>query len=322
MKYIEVKIFTSKQGLEPLAAALALRGLTEFAVEDPAELACLMDKKNPYDWDDIGADALAEAEKETNITLYAEDTPEGRTVVQVISEAVAVIKEQVRSGWFGAGVSFGRLAVESRIADEADWRDSWKAYCKPFALTGRITVKPTWEMYECKPEELVIEIDPGMAFGTGSHPTTMLCARMLERLAGRFRTFFDVGCGSGILSIAAALLGAKTVLGLDLDPVAVTVARENVERNGVADRVRIEKGNLLNGITGKADVIAANLSADLVRRLSKDAASYLNDEGVLIVSGILTEQWRDVKPVIESAGFEIVNVFEKEEWRAALARRR
>jgi ribosomal protein L11 methyltransferase len=212
------------------------------------------------------------------------------------------------------------LNVEDKIVDEAAWENKWKEYFKPSKVTERIVIKPTWEEYQHKKGELVIEIDPGMAFGTGTHPTTAMCMKFMERCAGQFKTVLDVGCGSGVLSIAAALLGAEDVLGLDIDPKAITVARENVELNGLCEKIRIDYGDLSKGTDFKADLIAANLMADLVVLLAEGIQKNLPPGGLFISSGILIEKQQEVKAGIKNAGFEIVDIMEEEEWCAILAR--
>ncbi|MCL1981789.1 MAG: 50S ribosomal protein L11 methyltransferase, partial [Clostridiales bacterium] len=218
------------------------------------------------------------------------------------------------------GASFGELAAYDKIVDDAEWQDSWKEYFKPFRAASRIVVKPTWEDYARKANELVIEMDPGMAFGTGTHPTTSMCMKFMERYAGEFKSFLDVGCGSGILSIAAALLGAEGVLGIDLDPAAVAIARENVKLNRLSGRVRIAEADLVKGVDFVADMAAANLIAGLVLLLAEDIQKNLSPGGLFISSGILVEQLPEAKAGVRAAGFEILDIQEEGEWCAILAR--
>ena len=183
-------------------------------------------------------------------------------------------------------------------------------------------VKPTWEEYTPKEDELVIEIDPGMAFGTGTHETTSLCMKLMEKYLGEHpeeKKILDVGCGSGILSICGALLGSREILGIEIDEDAVRVARENVEENHVEDAVKVMQGDLTKGVDFKADVIVANLMADLVMLLSEDARKHLTEDGIFISSGILVEKEEMVSAAIREAGFRIVEIAEDGEWCAIAA---
>ena len=173
-------------------------------------------------------------------------------------------------------------------------------------------VKPTWEEYKPVAGELVIEIDPGMAFGTGAHPTTSLCVKLLEKYIEPGKdTILDVGCGSGILSVAAVLLGAEKVTAVDIDPVAVQISKENTERNHMSDKITVSKGDLTEGLSMKADIVAANLMADLVMMLSKDVAAHLKGKSVYISSGILIERRSKFQQPLRSAGSESLRSWRK-----------
>ena len=320
MKFIEAKIYTSKQGIEPLSTVLMKMGITDFVIDDPTEIEELLSKKNTYDWDYVDKSVLDASGNEPSITIYLEDNDEGKNTLAQIKLAMLELKSSELYGDFGEDVSLGRLYVESNVVDEDNWKDTWKEFFKPVKVTNRIVIKPTWEEYEKKQEELVIEIDPGMAFGTGSHPTTAMCMRLMERHTGQFSTVLDVGCGSGILSIAAALLGARNVLGVDIDPVAVTVAKENVKLNGFCDKIQTAEGDFTKGIDYKADLVVSNLVAELVVLLAKSLSENINSGGLFISSGILAEKLSHTKAGIEKAGFKILKVLEDEGWCAIFAR--
>ena len=167
----------------------------------------------------------------------------------------------------------------------------------------------------------MIEIDPGAAFGTGKHPTTTMCIKALEKyIRTGESTVLDVGCGSGILSIAAVLLGARDVLGIDIDPLAVIVSKENAAFNKLEDRISIVEGDLTKGVDYKADIVVANLMADLVVILAKDVRRHLNPGGLYVSSGILAEKKEEVAARIRGAGFEIVEIYEEDEWVCIVAR--
>jgi len=320
MKFIETKIFTSKQGIEPLASMLMEIGLTDFVIEDPTEITELRNKKNAYDWDYIDENVLAMEGNEPNIVLYLEDNDEGKKTLQKIKLVAMELKGKEAEGFFGDDVSLGRLSVEENTVDDNTWKDNWKEFFKPSKVTDRIVIKPTWEEYKRKADELVIELDPGMAFGTGTHPTTSMCIKFMERYAGQFKSVLDIGCGSGILSIAAALLGAEDVLGIEIDPQAVAIAKENVQCNGLDDKIRIFAGDLTKGVDLKADLVVANLMADMVVLLAEDVHKNLASGGLFVSSGILIDKLEEVKTGIKRAGFAIVDVLEEGEWCAILAR--
>lgn len=323
MKYTVWKLYTSRLGLEVCTNVLMANGISGMIFNDPEDVTDLLNKKNQYDWDYVDDSVRELAQEEPAITVYFDRTEEGRKNLETAMacvEAIKTQKEDPDSAW--ARMDLGRLEMEISVADDEDWKDKWKEYFKPAHITDRIVVKPSWETYERQSEdELIIEIDPGMAFGTGTHPTTTLCVKLLEKYIESPRdVVLDVGCGSGILSMAAALLGVDETVGVEIDPVAVEVAKENVELNGLSDRIRVMEGDLTKGLDMKADIVVANLMADLVMMLSKDVAKHLRGKAIYISSGILIEKQAQVSQVIRSCGFEILEVLEQGEWCAIAAR--
>lgn len=204
---------------------------------------------------------------------------------------------------------------------EEDWANSWKAYYKPVRAGEKIIIKPTWEEYDPGPADIIIELDPGMAFGTGTHPTTVMCIRLLEKTIRGGETVFDIGTGSGILAVSAAKLGAETVLAVDLDEVAVAAARVNVETNRVAGTVKVASGNLLDNISGQADIIVANIVADIIIRVCPEAFAALKPGGRFIASGIISPRSDAVSKVIEGQGFIIYETVREGDWVSFLAAR-
>ena len=329
MRYIQLKIHATGQGIEAVLPLLMSYGVEGISVDDPADLADIMDKKNPYEWDYVDEDVMSDPDREPTLTAWLDDTEENRQIVQSIKVDILKLKAEEQYHTFGADADFGRLYVESETVDDEAWKDKWKENFKPSRITDRIVVKPTWEEYDAKAGELVLEIDPGAAFGTGTHETTSMCMKLLEKYAaepnvpdgGNVRVI-DVGCGSGILSVAAALLGCRYVLGTEIDPEAVVIAKENVALNGVASQVKILEADLLKGIPYKADVIVANLMHHLVMMLAPDAYAHLDDCGIFISSGILLEKRDQVAEAVEGAGFEILEIAEDGEWCAIAARKK
>ncbi|QAT42691.1 50S ribosomal protein L11 methyltransferase [Aminipila luticellarii] len=321
MNYIETKIYTSRTGIEHILNVLSEMGIEDAVIEDPSDIEELMDKKHSYDWDYVDARVMEQIHEEPAVILYMEDSPDGEKGVQSVKQAVAELKKRMDMGAFGQPLSFGRMEVETKRVRDEEWKDKWKEFFKPAKITDRIVVKPTWETYEKQSEEeQIIEIDPGMAFGTGTHETTTLCIRLMEKYGREGDAVLDVGCGSGILSIAAALMGIRNILGVDIDPIAVEVSKENVALNGFADRVTIQYGDLTKGIDYRADVVVANLMADLVMMLSCDVAKHLKDGGIFISSGILIEKEGQVSEAIRKNGFEVIEIAEQGDWCAIAAR--
>lgn len=322
MKYIEFKVHSEKQGIELITAMLMAKGIDGIMVDDPDDMEDILTKKNEYGWDYIDDDLKKDLEREPVISIYLDDSDEGREKLSQIKEAIFSLKEKVQKGEFGKNMRLGSLQTEERYVDDNDWKYKWKEYFKPCRITNKITVKPTWENYDACDGELVIEIDPGMAFGTGTHETTSLCMKLMEKYIGSDayeKKVLDVGCGSGILSIGAALLGCKDVVGIEIDEDAVRVAKENVTTNNVGEHVRIIKGDLIYGVDFKADIIVANLMADLVVKLCESARDHLIKGGVFISSGILIEKRNQVAEKIMQAGFDILEIREDGEWCAIAA---
>ena len=288
MNYYEIKIFTSSEGIEPVSSILTMLGHETFMIEDKSVVEELLEKKNKYDWDYVDESVIAQQEEESKITLYLEPDEN---------------------------------EVENSYESDEEWKDKWKEYFKTSKMTDNIVIKPTWEEYEPEENEMVIEIDPGMAFGTGTHATTRMCVKLLEKyITSEEDKVLDLGCGSGILSIAAALLGSKHVYGVDIDPNAVAASAENVEMNGLSEVIEIAYGDVTEGLGMKADIIAANLMADLIKMLSPDIAKHLEGKKIFISSGILEEKVDEVSEAVKNSGFEILEVLHEDEWCAIAAR--
>jgi ribosomal protein L11 methyltransferase len=205
---------------------------------------------------------------------------------------------------------------------EEDWENAWKAYYKPHKIGKRIIIVPSWEDYKIEEGELPIYLDPGMAFGTGTHPTTELCILALEDYLQENDSVYDIGTGSGILAISAAKMGAGSITALDIDDLAVKIAVKNIKNNNVEKIIKAEKGNLLNGKTVPANVITANIIADVIIELIQQAYKLLLPNGKFICSGIISERKNDVKERLIRAGFDILRLFESSGWTAIVAQRK
>ena len=325
MRYTELKIEVKRNASETVQAILLDAGFDSMQIDDPMDAVDIAEHQDLYKYDYINEEitrAAEEAESGSDtiaITLYFADDEEGR---RGLNEAEALLKS------LKAGAD--DIAYKTTITgDDSEWLYKWQEHFKPAKIGERIVVKPGWEDYEAAEGELVVEMDPGMAFGSGLHETTSMCIKALEKdLGGSYDPsrypikVLDVGTGTGILAMAAVLLGADEALGIDIDDEAVRVSNENIVKNGLEGRISIMHGNLMDGVDYEPDIIVANLMADLVIMLSPAAAAQLKPGGVYITSGILDIKEDAVKKAIEDAGFDIIEVLADGEWRAISAVRR
>ena len=326
MRYVELKIKTDREYSEAVQTALLEAGFDAMQIDDPMDAVDIAEHQDLYKYDYINeeisqkaceAEAGADA---VTITLYFADDEEGHARLRDAESLVQAVR---------AGREESISCGSSVTGDDSEWLYKWQEHFKPAKVGERIVVKPGWEDYEAAEGELVIEMDPGMAFGSGLHETTSMCIKALEKdLGGAYDPsrypvkVLDVGTGTGILAMAAVLLGADEALGIDIDDEAVRVANENIAKNGLEERILISHGNLMDGVDYEPDIIVANLMADLVMMLSPAAAAQLKPGGIYITSGILDIKEEAVKKAIEDAGFDIIEVLADGEWRAVKAIRR
>ena len=318
MKYYQIDIETTAEGIEIVIGKLMAAGIENTAVTDPHDIELLMNRKESYAWDYVDSVVTKKMSEHPKIALYSEEYSDVEKTMRALHE----LSIEVRDGIYGEGVDFGQLRPIINIRDDSEWKDKWKDYFKTFRVSRHIIVKPTWEKnLEVKPDDIVIEIDPGMAFGTGTHETTSMCIELLDKYMEKEDFVLDAGCGSGILSIAAAKLGAKKVLGIDIDETAVEVADENIILNDVSDIAAVQYGDVTKGINISTDLVIANLMAELIVMITPNVPVYLKENGLFITSGILLEKKAMVLEALESSNFEPVEVCEKGEWCAIAARK-
>ncbi len=315
MNYLEVKIFTSTYGIETVTDALANLGIDAFIIEDAHDFESFLSNKKDYDWDYVDETLMELMEIETCIITYLDATQDGEATFKTIRTEMAKLKKEDAEG------VLGRLLVENIEVSDETWKDNWKEYFKPIKISDRIIIKPTWEPYTKTSEtDIIINIDPGMAFGTGTHETTAMCIKLLEKYITPGDDVLDIGCGSGILAIAASMLDAKSITGIDIDPISVEVSKANITLNGLSDKISIIQGDLTKGISIMADIVVANLVAELVVLLSDRIRQHLKGKQIFIASGILIEKQEVVAEAMRELDFEILEILNEGDWAAICAR--
>ncbi|MFC7440637.1 50S ribosomal protein L11 methyltransferase [Laceyella putida] len=313
MNWIEICVHTSQEATEAVSYILQELGADGVSIEDPEVLH--------RTWDNQFGEI---------IELSPDDYPqEGVRVKAYLSELectdvdgfVAEVKERLAE-LQAAQFDVGSAIVTTQAVSESSWEDEWKKYYKTIKVTDRIVIKPEWERYTpASPDERIIELDPGMAFGTGTHPTTMLSIRLLEKYLKPGQRVIDVGCGSGILSIVAGKLGAEPILALDLDPLAVEKARENIALNHLSGRVTVRQGDLLKGVAGTADVVVANILAEIILKFVHELPRVLVPGGTFVASGIIEEKKGKVEEALAMIGLEILETIHQDGWVAIAAKK-
>lgn len=312
MKWVEVTIHTTQQAVEPVSNILHEAGSSGVVIEDPEVLT--------RDWTDQFGEIY---------DLNPEDYPKEGVLVKAYLQATSFLPETVEQikeaidQLASYDIEIGPNTIKVGEVNEEDWAVAWKKYYKPVRITDTLVITPTWEKVpDQTSKDVIIELDPGMAFGTGTHPTTVLCLKTLEGVVQPADRVLDVGTGSGVLSIAAAKWGAKEVLALDLDEVAVQSALFNVELNKVDSVVKVKQNDLVKGVKGRYNVIIANILAEIVVRLIEDSVDLLEAEGHLILSGIIQKKQPMVEDALKKAGFQIKQVDHEEDWVVIVAQRK
>lgn len=317
MNWIELDIFTTTNGIEPITGNLLNLGINGFVIKDPGDFKEFLENKDS-NWDYIDDDLMGLSDCETTVTVYLPENSQGLDNLNSIKGILKTLKDNDLEG------SFGRLEYELKNVREEDWANNWKQYFKPLCIGDKILVKPSWESVEPNEKRTVLEIDPASSFGTGQHNTTQLCLELLEKYIKPGDSLLDLGCGSGILSIGAILLGAEKACAVDIDENSVKIAAENAKKNNIAkEKYTALCGNIISDIALREqigsgfDVVCANIVADVLVAMSPLFEDFLKDKGILVVSGIIDSRKDEVLNVIKERGFELLETSEKEDWSAA-----
>ena len=309
MIWTEIKIKSTPESEEAISNILYEAGADGVVIESPNDLSVLKNKEVLWDYID---DDLINMDPEVSIIKgYINET-------ENVKEAIAQIKKRIDQ-LPSFGLNTGNVETTVTEVDQEDWENSWKQYYKPTLIGQHFIIKPSWEPYISQEGDLIIEMDPGMAFGSGLHETTQLCIINLEKHVKEGDIVFDIGCGSGILSLAAANLNCKKVIGVDVDSLAVQVAKENAIHNRLDKIIDVRQGDLLDVVDEKADVIVANILAEVIVKLADQIKPCLKENGIFISSGIILSKVELVVDSLLSNGFEIIEVQRMGEWAAIMA---
>ena len=319
--FYQVDIYTSSEAIDGITGALQDYGVTGFIIKDGADFEDFLADKNA-NWDYVDDSLMALKNAEPCITVYVHENAQGRETLEAIRALVESYKAKNSDGFFG------NIRMELANVKEEDWANNWKQYYKPFRVGKSLVIKPSWEQVEPKAGDKILEIDPASTFGTGQHHTTKMVMETLETVIKGGERVLDLGCGSGILSIAALLLGAENVTVCDIFENAVKTASENIGKNNfTTEKYRAFCGDIISNsalrekIGGGFNVICANIVADVIIGMSGLFAGFLAEGGVLIVSGIIDERLDEVFEALSENGWKKVSALNEEGWNCVLLSR-
>lgn len=313
MEWLELSVHTTTAGADLASQALMTCGANGTMIEDradipdPAKPSGYWELIDPKLIDSMPEDVVVKAWFQTDETLADH--------ISALQSQLAALKAQ------SPDMELGTLAVTTAQVKDEDWSEVWKRFYKPFRAGKSLVVKPSWEPYDPRPGDQVIEIDPGMAFGTGTHETTGMCLAFLEDYLKPGMRVIDVGTGSGILAIGARLLGGENVMAIDIDPTAVKVAKENVIKNHLEGQIDVREGDLLKQVDAVCDLCVANIIADVICFFSEPLRGHIAENGLFICSGIIKEREQDVVDALTAAHYTLVEKRYKGEWVAMIWRR-
>ena len=311
MDWIELIVHTTTAGSDCVSGCLMELGASGTMIEDRADIP---DPSKPHGiWEIIDPKLLDSMPEDVLVHAWFVPDETFPAVLSRLREKLDAMRtEEPR---------FGALLIDTRMVSEDAWAEVWKKYYKPFYAGSHLVVKPTWESFDPAPGDRIIEIDPGMAFGSGTHETTGMCIALLEEVIRGGERVIDVGTGSGILAIAAALLGAGRVLAVDIDPDAVRVASENVVHNHVDHIVEVQEGDLLKATDETCRICVANIISDIIISFCAPLKAHIEPGGLFICSGVVRERTEEVRSALLQAGYSVLKTEHRGEWTAFLCRR-
>lgn len=321
MNWIELNIYTATEGIDPLCGVLMGLGINGFVIKDADDFEEFLNNKEG-NWDYIDDDLMNLKNCETAVTVYLPENSQGADCFSAIKTELKNLKSRDTNN------AFGRLEYDLANVSEEDWANNWKKYFKPLRIGKKLLVKPSWEEIAENEDRIILEIDPASSFGTGQHYTTSLCLELLQKVIKGGEKVLDLGCGSGILSIGAILLGADSAVAVDIEQNAAETATENALKNNISkDKYHAHCGNiltdenLLERIESGYDVISANIVSDVLIAMRDIFPKLLADDGVVIISGIITERQGEVTEAVEKAGLKVCESFSDGGWAAILLKK-
>jgi ribosomal protein L11 methyltransferase len=311
MRWYEIHIKTSIEAIDAVTNLLYSYGATGVMINNPDDADFTNQEEGKWDYYD--PQNLKLDFEGALLTGYFEDID--------VDATLSDMKESLE-GLRAFDIDPGLAEIDYKEIFASDWENEWKKYFKPFRLGNHIVVKPSWETFDILPDDLVIEIDPGNAFGSGTHETTSMCIEMIEKYMKKSDTVVDVGCGSGILAIAAGKLGSEHIIAVDIDENAVVTARENVALNGLTAFTDVRHGDLITVIPEKADLVVANIIADVIVKLSDDIDQILKPDAIFISSGLIMTKVDWVIEELIKRNFDIIEVVKKGEWAVVVSKKK
>lgn len=320
MNWAEVSIETTTQGIEILTGFLMVHGVNCVMIEDANDFNAFLNDTTIH-WDYVDEDLMKMQHCATKVKFYLADNPQGFEILNQIKGDLQYLQKDHE-------IDLGPLQVDIGYKEEEEWETAWKKYYHPIPISDRLVIVPEWEGYREQSGEKVLRLNPRMAFGTGGHNTTRLCLTMLDEITPSGKEVLDMGCGSGILSIAALLLGAKNVTAIDIDQLATKISHENAALNGVDnENFTVYCGNILEDDKladaigqNPYDIIVANIVADVIIAMAPLFKRFIKEDGILIVSGIIESRAHEVTNRLEAVGFSIEDMREDNDWVAAVCK--
>lgn len=312
MDWIETEISTTHDGVEIISGVLIDCGISGFQIDDKEDIRNYIAENGSY-WDYIDDDLLNDTGTEAKLIFYVTKDSYGHEILTSIQNRLDYLKTQ------SFELDLGSLCLEMKNVKDDDWLNNWKKYFKPFRIGEKIVIRPAWEPYDAETSDLVFNINSGNVFGTGLHQTTQMCAAKLEKTVKIGDKVADLGCGSGILSIIALMLGAEYAYACDIDPAALSAARENALLNNIKfENYDVEIYNILNEQrilekNIKFDIVAANIVADVIIALEPIVPMFIRKGGIFIVSGIIIKRLEDVIAAYKT-GWELLEIRGMDDW--------